>query len=307
MIKKLLFLTFLTLTLNLAHAQFGPYQQYFDGADTLAQNSIFPVFDTSSTNIWQIGPPQKTIFDGAATTPNVLVTDTINTYPKGNTSSFQIQFGTSYWKIALYKVAFRWKQKLDLDTNHDGAIVEYSLDTGATWVNVFNNPNVYNFYGFDSLTNKDTLQDGTFAFSGTDTTWRDIWLCFDGNVFNGSDSFFIRYTLRTDTADNNKEGWMIDNMMAQPTYFHTVSKIDPDKSFIVYPTITAGPVTINSADNVSRLDNVQLVDATGKLIREYIDQPKKVKFDFSNCSAGTYYLKVRSKDKTEIHQVVIMH
>ncbi|MBZ0100223.1 MAG: hypothetical protein K8F30_14170, partial [Taibaiella sp.] len=155
--KKLLLLTLLAFALNHANAQWDTRRQYFDGADTISTQTIAVHFDTASTNVWQIGPPQKTLFDSAATLSNALVTDTINTYPTDNVSRFIIGFKTSDWFINLYKVAFRWTQKLDLDTNRDGGIVEYSLDTGQTWVNVFNNPNVFNFYGFDSSVNKDTL------------------------------------------------------------------------------------------------------------------------------------------------------
>lgn len=57
--QKLLLLTFLTFTLNLAHAQKPVLQQYFDGADTLASNSLIIHPDTAAENLWQIGAPQK--------------------------------------------------------------------------------------------------------------------------------------------------------------------------------------------------------------------------------------------------------
>ncbi len=48
-------------------AQF--YQQYFDGSDTAVSTSILIQFDTSATNIWQVGPPQKPLFHAAHTQP----------------------------------------------------------------------------------------------------------------------------------------------------------------------------------------------------------------------------------------------
>jgi len=86
------------------------FTQYFDGADTLS-TSIQIEFDTTGTNIWQVGPPQKTIFSSAATAPNVLVTDTVNFYPTNNSSSFQFTLNNfDYWWGIL---AIQWKQKLD--------------------------------------------------------------------------------------------------------------------------------------------------------------------------------------------------
>ena len=58
---------------QISTAQF--FTQYFDGADTSIQNSILIETDTSVSNVWQIGHPQKIIFDSAATAPNAIVTD----------------------------------------------------------------------------------------------------------------------------------------------------------------------------------------------------------------------------------------
>src|ERR1041384_4098256 len=86
--KKLyLTISILFLAIGYSIAQLS-VNQYFDGADTSATNSIIIMLDTSSTNIWQIGRPQKIIFDSAATFPNALVTDTINNYPDSNVSRF---------------------------------------------------------------------------------------------------------------------------------------------------------------------------------------------------------------------------
>ena len=165
------------LTLIFPLVSFCQYEfyQYFDGADTNEFSSILIDIDTASSNIWQIGAPQKSIFDSAATTPNVIITDTINYYPSNNTSSFQYTIiPWTTWGI----LAIQWKQKLDMDFGKDGGIIEFSVDGGNTWQSAFDNPYVYNFYGFDT-NNVDTLQTGEDAFTGVDSTWKDIWLCYD--------------------------------------------------------------------------------------------------------------------------------
>ena len=94
-----------------------PYQQFFDGADTNVWSSLFVVIDSDSNNVWQIGKPQKIIFDSAATAPNVIVTDTVNYYPPNNNSIFIVGYlPWASWGI----LAVRWSQKLDLDTNKIG-------------------------------------------------------------------------------------------------------------------------------------------------------------------------------------------
>lgn len=300
--KKLLFFISLVLITTNTHAQTFLFKQYFDGNDTLFSNRL--QIEQPGTSIWQIGPPQKNVFDTSATSPNAIVTDTINTYPINDTSTFTIGLNTSTVNWAI--TAIRWTQKLDMDSAADGGIVEISVDSGQTWVNIFNDTTVYNFYGFNKA-NVDTLTDGTVAFTGTDSLWKDIWLCYGYTTISQTDSMILRFTFRSDSTDNQKDGWMIDNMFVTRTFVHTVGKIDPNRSFIVYPTITSGSVTINSDNDVIRLNQIQLIDASGKLIRAYKEQPKKVKLDFSDCAAGTYYIKVSADDKTEVHQVVIMH
>jgi len=61
--------------------------QYFDGADTSYYNSIIIEIDATDT-LWQIGAPQKTIFESASTQPNVIVTDILDFSPTNDTSNF---------------------------------------------------------------------------------------------------------------------------------------------------------------------------------------------------------------------------
>lgn len=307
MSKKLLLLSFLAFTLNFANGQWHTFSQYFDGKDTLPQQSVIIHFDTASGNIWQVGPPQKVLFDSAATLPNALMTDTVNAYPPNDSSRFIIGFNADNWYYNLYKVAFRWKQKLDLDTTNDGGMVEYSLDTGKTWVNVFKNRNVFNFYGYDTLKNSDTLPGRGYAFTGTDTVWRDIWLCFSGSIMSMTDSFLLRFSLISDSTNNSHEGWMIDNMLAEPTYYHTVSQVDPAQTFLVYPTITTGILKIDTETDAGEIESIQVTDISGRLVQEYKHMPVKTSVDISRLAAGTYFIRVGITNKAEIHKVVLAH
>ena len=56
---------------------------------------------------------------------------------------------------------------------------------------------------------------GNTAFSGTDSLWRNIWLCFNTLAMPPIDSLYIRYRFVSDSINNNREGWIIDNMDAR--------------------------------------------------------------------------------------------
>lgn len=286
----------------------GQLVQYFDGVDTIQNQSIFIKIDTVGGNIWQIGKPQKTIFDSAATFPNALVTDTLNFYPPNDTSSFS--FDIHEHQIPLWGVvAIQWKQKIDYDTIGDAGLIEFSIDSGGTWLNAFDDPNVYNFYGFN-LNNKDTLPDGSGCFSGTDSLWRDVWLCFDYSwlsTFN--QSIQVRYTSISDSINSNNEGWMIDNMSIHLTYIHTINEIEQKDYIKLTPNPTSGLLEINAKKikDFHIIESMELINGEGRIVQAFGVCPTKFKIDLSNYPNGIYYLKIKTNIKTETVKVVVQH
>ncbi|CAN5421743.1 hypothetical protein BH11BAC2_BH11BAC2_22250 [soil metagenome] len=304
---KKIYFTIILLILSVCHSTAQFNNQYFDGADTAVWNSILIELDTNSSNIWQIGPPQKTLFYDAATQPNVIITDTINYYPANDTSRFIAKVWMNFGNFGIF--ALQWKQKLDLDTAFDGGIIEYSTDTGRTWVNVFNNPYVYNFYGFDTA-NADTLIGGEYAFSGTDTTWKDIWLCFDYSwlqQFIPNDTLLFRFSLVTDSINNNKEGWVIDNMLAHITFIHTVKEINQTDYLNVYPNPTNGILNIagEKLTEFHIIEHMELINSEGRIVEQWNNLPTKFWFDTKKYEEGMYLLKVKTNLKTETLPIVI--
>jgi len=280
------------------------YNQYFDGADTSASNSIFIHLDTSANNVWQIGPPQKVVFDSAATKPNVIVTDTSNSYPTNNTSSFV--FGIDPQLFGFGVLAIQWKQKLDMDKGTDGGIIEFSSDTGSTWENVFNNPYVYNFNGFDS-TNQDTLKNGEYAFTGTDSSWKDIWLCFDLSWLSLNDSLIFRFTMKSDSIDNQKEGWLIDNLIAHFSIVHTIAEIEQKKYMKISPNPTSNRIYINTKkqEDFHIIERIELIDVKGDIIQEWGVSPTKFYIDIGDHPNAIYFLRIKTNKKYETFKVLL--
>lgn len=285
----------------LGHSQ--TFSQYFDGADTSEGNSLFIQIDTAESIVWQIGPPQKLSFDRAATLPNAIVTDTINNYPPNNTSRFS--FGLAQW-FSWGILAIRWKQKLDMDRGYDGGIIEFSTDTGNTWQNVFNNPYVYNFYGFDPA-NQDTLITGDYAFSGTDSTWKDIWFCLDQSWMSTFDSLIFRFTLKSDSVDNHKEGWLIDNMVVHNSIRHTVNEVAQEKYMTVTPNPTTGRLNIatKKMNEFNIIEKIELVNVEGRIVQEWNASPTKFYVDIGNHPNGIYFLNVFTNINSNTFKIVL--
>jgi len=269
--------------------------QYFDGADTAASNSI--LFDTVTvgSNTWMIGSPSKTLFNAPYTAPNVLVTDTIQPYSTNDTSvvSFAVVPQQGFFGI----VALQWLQKLDYEQGADGGVVEFLGDDGVTWANAFSSPYVYSYYGFEPG-NQDTLVDGTIVFSGTDTTWRNIWFCLDLSWMwsVGMDTLHMRFTHLADSVDTAQDGWMIDNVFAAFTFVHTVSGTE-QKNYVEFgPNPTTGPLRIDvrKMGGYHVIESIELIDASGRVVQKYGSSPVKFGIDISSHPDGYYQLRVRT-------------
>jgi hypothetical protein len=300
--KKIYTLAF-TLFLLFLKGQY--YFQYFDGANISTFNSLLVSIQTNTANIWQIGKPQKALFSSASTTPNVIVTDTINGYPTKNVSSFTV-LALHYNNFVSAPYVLQWKQKLDMDSKKDGGIVEFSNNGGVIWQNVHNNPGIsYQFYGFQPA-NKDTINSNEYCFSGTDNVWRDIWLCIKPSVANMNDTLLFRFTFKSDSINTNKEGWMIDNFLAHKTIIHPVKEISEIDNIVVYPNITNGIVNIEMKKkaDTDAIQNLQLFNSEGKLIETYGPNYTKVVLDISKHKAGMYYLHVTINKKVSKFKIL---
>ncbi len=301
--SKLLLSALIILSTSTSFCQ--DFYQYFDGSDTIIGQSIIIELDTASENIWQIGAPQKPIFNAPKSVPNALVTDTINSYPVNNTSSFYFGVDQTIYNWGGI-LALQWSQKLDLDDSLDGAYIEYSLDTGNTWNNVFNDPHLYAFYGFNQ-NNQDTLTNGDVAFSGVDSLWKDVWLCYDFSWLSLADTLTFKFTLKSDGIDNNREGWMIDNMLMHPTWFHTINEKEQEKYIEVYPNPTTGLINVQTKkiDEFHIIEKLDVIDINGKIMKSYEMVPTKYTVDIRDLPTGVYFLKIKTNIQTETIRIVL--
>ncbi|MEQ8325045.1 MAG: T9SS type A sorting domain-containing protein [Vicingaceae bacterium] len=279
------------------------YNQYFDGADTGYYSAPYFI---DSGSVWQVGPPQKTIFDSAASQPNVLITDTVLHYPKNDTS--RVVFKVPNYSFQIFIMAFQWMQKLDMDSARDFGMVEFKAHSDSSYVNAFNNPYVYNFYGFQR-DNARPMANGDSAFTASDSSWRDIWFCLDYYYFMYSDTAYLRFTFVSDSIDEQREGWMIDNFIAHETLIHTVKEGESEAYMKVFPSPTTGRVDIQveKQNEYHIIEKIELLTADGKLVQTYGRAPTKFWIDISDQPNGMYLLRITTNLKSETHQIMLQH
>jgi hypothetical protein len=280
------------------------YQQYFDGADTSAWNSIIVEIEADSNNLWQVGPPLKVIFDSASTDPNVIITDTAQFLAGANVSRFGFRIATQSWGWGI--LALQWVQKLDMPHGMAGGLVEFSTDYGLTWENSFTSPYVYNFYGFLPQ-NQSTLWTGEEGFSGQDSSWRDIWLCYDLSWAGLVDSMDVRFTFKADSTGENYEGWMIDNLLCHLTIGHTLKEVPKDDHLLVYPSVTSGRIHIlaSKIEPEDYIERIEVMDALGRIVESVGPCPTRFWMDLQQHAPGNYYVRVKTPSRTETAKVVL--
>ncbi len=303
-------LLFFSLIATISPGLSQDYLQYFDGADTSQYYSLQVHILETPGNIWQIGPPQKSLFNSASSIPNVIVTDTLNSYPASNKSSFIISPPTYFWSHGT--LALQWNQKIDFREYYDGGIVEFSIDTGKTWMNVFQNPYVYNWYGFSDYTT-DFLENGEIGFTGTDTTWRNVWLCFDLSWLNFyNDSLLVKFTsissdMDLSTTNLDMNGWMIDNMMLYVTISHTLAETKQEEYLKVFPSPTTGRVHIQGQklNEYHIIEHIQVFDESGKLVKSYGVSPTKFFIDLDDQPDGIYTITIKTNLKEQSFRILL--
>lgn len=284
--------------------------QYFDGTDTIESQTINIQFSAVPEDIWYVGAPGKTKFNAPYSEPNAVFTSKNGGYAPNNTSSFIMRYDVNSFGFGI--LALQWAQKLDYQATpesgyNDGGMIEFSTDEGMTWENVFENPYVYNFYGFQQG-NAVKLNNGKFGFSGTDTTWRDIWLCFDQSFLFDFESVLFRFTHTSDEDASAHEGWMMDNFQMHLTIVHTITETEQSDYLNFTPNPSTGIINIKAQkrNDYHIIQSMVLHDKDGRVVQHFGKSPTKFQIDISHHPAGTYYLKVVTNLKTETHKIVLL-
>ena len=178
-----------------------------------------------SQNIWQIGTPQKTLFNASYTLPKAIVTDTINNYPINNLSTFELIIGQFNDPVYSWNVFLDFRHKYNSDADNDGGYITVSWDNGNTWTNVvndnnpafmytpMNDPGIYNHNLPGSI-----LVNGEQGYSGTSPGWVQTSLAWyilpviHEATHLRSDTMRLRFNFISDTTELHHEGWMIDQI-----------------------------------------------------------------------------------------------
>jgi hypothetical protein len=224
-------------------AQLITYEYCFDQAGNCANYSMSdpePILDidiaSNPNNVWQVGPPQKTVLSNSFSSPNVIITDTVNTYPINDTSRFTIESTAIQSSSSVNWTHFNlsFKYFVDSDTLVDFGLIEFSPDNGATWINLINDP-AYSSY-LEWVLNSNVGISPTLT--GSSNTWmdasvnmRDLGVLLD---IQPGTTFKWRFSFISDAVQNNRDGLMYDNILLEisPPIGIEENYLDKDRTLV---------------------------------------------------------------------------
>ena len=201
---KLILSLFWGLMLNNSFAQNGEFN-----FDRYIYGNAESWLEIDSISTWQIGKPNKKLFNTAHSVPNVIVTDTVNPYSVSDTSRFLIKY-ISYPQSDFghrYTHQINGEFWVQSDTLNDYGTLEYSPNNGKVWINLLTDTIYNGYYSFYS---------DTPAFSGNSFGWKSFSIELEDvdrsfSVKNG-DTVLYRFSFISDNKLDSLDGLMFDNI-----------------------------------------------------------------------------------------------
>ncbi len=281
------------------------YGQWFYNFDAPVPNNFMfgYIVDSSQVgNIWQVGRPQKTVFNAAYSQPNALLTDTINTYPAHDTSSFTLYHARDFL-LNVLSMRLQFYYKLDKDPQAS-AKLEMSGDRGASWIDVLVEDSTYHLHW---LSPKPRLDTSVHTWTYVDMKLDD-WLssryslAYPHNFT--ADSILFRFTFSSGSIVVPHDGWMIDNLgiVDSGTGDH-VPDVRYDDLVKVYPNPSKGVFCLT--DNANKEGAmIAVYDIRGIKVYEQHDLKAKSTVDLP-LLPGAYLLRYSIGGKYAMKRIMI--
>lgn len=310
---KLLLLTLLLNSIFL-YTMAQEADHYLINFDT---GSNYIHIDTSAQNLWRIGVPHKTFFNPESTSGKAIVTDTMNNYPINNHSFFDLYIGDfNYEGFYPYDIFIMFNHKFDTDDHKDGCYITVSWDKGQSWVNIIedtiypyctpSNPEYFqpqNLYG-----SGDSLFNGERGYSGHSNGWvttQFSWYDVPTKDYFSPDTMILRFNFISDSIPNQKEGWMIDDILLYSVYMSGMKNTNDENNLLIYPQPANASVGFSFSQNFKTI-GLDIFDMQGRLVRnDSYYNCSKIQFNRDNLVPGLYMVKLTLNGNNIITKKII--
>ncbi len=289
--KKLI--TILTV-LMLTNTTFAQWDYFIDFDSPDSQNNHI-IIDTVSNpnNIWQIGVPSKTVFDSAYSLTHAIVTDTLNTYPVNDTSSFILKHIRPGFLGGNESLQLNFWFKFNSDSLTDFGMVEASIDNGITWINLLTEDTTYYLQWLEPKP----------VLTGNSNSWQHFALELSMLTYElgYSDTLLYKFTFISDNIQTNKDGWMIDDFQLNDWWLG-IDEFENSDKINIYPNPSNGNITIESSSINLRDLRIEIYNEIGILVLNKELNSNNLRLDLPN---GMYFIKLFDDKKIYLKKLMI--
>ncbi len=252
----------------------------------------------STNQLWQVGKSSK--FDGVLSAKPALYTDTLNSYPPNVDEGVVMVLFEDTWFGPYHWYDIYFKHRFETDSLADGAYIEISLDSGSTWVNAIDYMDsvawpMWGPYSIDFYSNEYLVNGQRSAFTGSGVNYRQnhihlgliTAIVAQPEIVGFPVAPYLRFSFVSDSIDNQKPGWQIDEVEIWGVITHGVEKhIQP---ITISPNPSTGIFEIRSLNHVDRSFNVYR--STGSWLFKGRMKGTSTQIDLIAYPTGTYYVK----------------
>lgn len=262
------------------------------------ENNYNPIIIDSTTNYqWQIGTTTK--FElGPQYWNRSIITDSINPYPINYLSSFRI---TVVGNFSAYPFELFFQHQYETDKGKDGGKIEIYNKFNDKWENIVK---TLNLNSFNLYTESDSIAalNNEPGFSGTSNGHESVSIYFEPSLGEAMDTFDIKFVFASDSIDNNKDGWIIDDICLYGIYEGISDK--EGMFFKIFPNPFNDNIIIQNLNDLYIYDSyIEIIDIKGNLVYSIADYDGS-ELNLSELNSGLYLMKIVSGRNCYVQKVL---
>lgn len=251
-------------------------------------------------NSWQIGHPQKNTIDNAFSQPNVIITDTLDSYPPNNISVFEIVHQAQDGFVDGGVAVFSGFYFVDSDSLLDYGIIEFSPDDGTSWINLLTDTLYSDYYNW--FTEKPVL-------TGTSFGWQFFGIQLAGmkEIFEIDHTTVVRFKISfiSDENNNEKDGLAFDDFHFKD-YLLKTDDLDEAVLVQISPNPCHEVLRVKVLKSFENNLTLTLLNLNGELVKhETLPNNNVNEINMNEISRGNYIIIIKNKNRI-IHRQKIL-
>lgn len=282
----------------------------FDPSSEFMLDSIYP------GTLWQVGPPDKPVFDSAYSAPNALVTDTLLPYGVVNGP----EYAEFIFPVNFYgeMIELHFKQRLDINEGEAWGWLEF-FEPGIGWSRIQQEggwggeslPGVIQYFSETA-----TSTDSGLVYLQATAGWSAEYYRFicnavlvgEENRGGDVDTMRFRFAFRSTANSLGRDGWMIDDVYIEN--LGTCSGIEEHSasSIQIVPDPADDMLTVSGALKPGVLVSLGLFDQQGRLIwSERRSAASAMCIQTGWLKNGAYTLRIADSQGMQVGRFVVQH